>query len=121
MTLATPPREPHARAFEPPSERKPPRAPAAAPSLVWRKPSPSAPEGAAHPLDRDRESPTTSARANASASQADKVPTVAIMAQQAHEAVRANLLDSAVADRLADDVIRRVEKRLRIERERRGL
>jgi len=30
-------------------------------------------------------------------------------------------LDAAAADRLAEDVVRRVERRLRIERERRGL
>jgi hypothetical protein len=30
-------------------------------------------------------------------------------------------LDPALVDRLADDVIRRVERRVRIERERRGL
>jgi hypothetical protein len=30
-------------------------------------------------------------------------------------------LDPAAIDRLADDVIRRVERRIRIERERRGL
>jgi hypothetical protein len=30
-------------------------------------------------------------------------------------------VDAALADRLAEDVVRRVEKRIRIERERRGL
>ena len=35
--------------------------------------------------------------------------------------VRVTDLDSAIADRLAEDVIRRVERRVRIERERRGL
>lgn len=41
--------------------------------------------------------------------------------QFAQEAQRALLLDPALADRLADDVLRRVDKRLRIERERRGM
>jgi hypothetical protein len=36
-------------------------------------------------------------------------------------AVRLASLDPALVDRLADDVIRRVERRLRIERERRGI
>jgi hypothetical protein len=35
--------------------------------------------------------------------------------------VRSMLLDPALVDRLADDVIRRVERRIRIERERRGI
>jgi hypothetical protein len=39
----------------------------------------------------------------------------------ARETQRALLLDPAVTDRLAEDVMRRVDKRLRIERERRGL
>lgn len=41
--------------------------------------------------------------------------------QFAQEAQRVLLLDSALTERLADDVLRRVDKRLRIERERRGL
>jgi hypothetical protein len=36
-------------------------------------------------------------------------------------ALRVTDLDPALLDRLTDDVIRRVEKRVRIERERRGL
>jgi hypothetical protein len=35
--------------------------------------------------------------------------------------VCATALDPVLADRLADDVIRRIERRARIERERRGL
>jgi hypothetical protein len=35
--------------------------------------------------------------------------------------VRATALDPFLADRLAEDVIRRIERRIRIERERRGL
>jgi hypothetical protein len=35
--------------------------------------------------------------------------------------VCANALDPALTDRLADDVIRRIDRRARIERERRGL
>ena len=36
-------------------------------------------------------------------------------------AMQRAVLDAATVDRLADDVIRRVERRVRIERERRGL
>lgn len=36
-------------------------------------------------------------------------------------ALRSQPLDPAYVDRLADDVIRRIDHRLRIERERRGL
>ncbi|HEV8334451.1 MAG TPA: hypothetical protein VGQ22_23720 [Steroidobacteraceae bacterium] len=39
----------------------------------------------------------------------------------ARDAQRAFLLDPTLSERLADDVLRRVDKRLRIERERRGL
>jgi hypothetical protein len=39
----------------------------------------------------------------------------------AREARRALALDPAFTERLAEDVLRKVDKRLRIERERRGL
>lgn len=42
-------------------------------------------------------------------------------APQGKDDVRSMLLDPALVDRLADDVIRRVERRIRIERERRGI
>lgn len=45
----------------------------------------------------------------------------AVAPQQLREALRLNLIDGAFTERLTDDVMRRVEKRLRIERERRGL
>jgi hypothetical protein len=51
-------------------------------------------------------------------------PTVARAAQPAAHsarAVAAPALDRAVTDRLADEVIRRIERRVRIERERRGI
>jgi hypothetical protein len=37
------------------------------------------------------------------------------------EAIRRQPLDTAVAERLVEDVVRRIEKRMRIERERRGI
>lgn len=42
-------------------------------------------------------------------------------ATRANDDMRSMLLDPALVDRLADDVIRRVERRIRIERERRGI
>jgi hypothetical protein len=43
------------------------------------------------------------------------------VAQASRAALQANAIDPALLDRLTDDVIRRVERRARIERERRGL
>ncbi|MGH8236478.1 MAG: hypothetical protein ACREXP_05575 [Steroidobacteraceae bacterium] len=119
MTLATPPKEARAPAFVQPAANQPMRAPAATTSLVWRKSAPTAAEQAEQRAQPDIDSPSAPARSSSPAATNAAIPT--ITAQQAREAVRANLLDSAVADRLADDVIRRVEKRMRIERERRGL
>lgn len=120
MTLANPERE--SRGAPTQATSKPMRSPAAVASLVWRKSTSPAPVQ----VDEQSiaESDSTPARARPGSpppigSTAPPVP--AFTAQQTREAVRANLLDSAVADRLADDVIRRVEKRMRIERERRGL
>jgi hypothetical protein len=121
MTLATPTRESRAAApTQAPS--KPMRSPAATTPLVWRKSTSPARE----PVDEQSiaESDSTAARARSNSPapiSSAGPPAPAITAQQAREVLRANLLDSTVADRLADDVIRRVEKRMRIERERRGL
>ena len=97
---------PFAHVFEPPMP------------LVWRKSEPPIPEPAA--AAGGAASPTATPVATPAMR---NIPPAApaYAPQQVREAVRANLLDGAVADRLADDVIRRVEKRLRIERERRGL
>jgi hypothetical protein len=120
MTFATLPK--HARALAPaqPPAGKSPHAPATPTSLVWRKLSAPAAEHLKAQTDLDADAPQTPSRTNASTS-TTTAPLPAITPQQAREALRANLLDGAVADRLVDDVIRRVEKRLRIERERRGL
>jgi hypothetical protein len=40
---------------------------------------------------------------------------------RSREAARNQPLDAATADRLVEDVVRRIEKRVRIERERRGI
>lgn len=96
------------------------RAPSPALSLVWCAASIDQPAPAAEIQEDMRVSATASLPTTASARAATPV-TVPVTASQARDAVRANLLDPAIADRLADDVIRRVEKRMRIERERRGL
>jgi hypothetical protein len=49
-----------------------------------------------------------------------EVPAAATVEQRA-EPSRRLIIDAALAERLAEDVMRRVEKRIRIERERRGL
>lgn len=48
-------------------------------------------------------------------------PAHTAQAPEAKPAARLSSVDPALADRLADDVIRRVERRIRIERERRGI
>jgi len=86
-------------------------------ALVWRKATPS------EPVSTDAVAGATTMPAGSTALPAMQVAPPAIPAslpQHVREAVRVNLLDPAVADRLADDVIRRVEKRMRVERERRG-
>jgi hypothetical protein len=121
MTLATPTRESRAAAPTQ-SASKPTHSPAAATPLVWRKSTSAAREQFDEQSIAESDSTPSRTRSSSPAPISNAAPpTPAITAQQAREAVRANLLDSAVADRLADDVIRRVEKRMRIERERRGL
>jgi hypothetical protein len=87
------------------------RAPA---TMVWRKSASAAgaPESA-------RDLASTAPALRPSAPQRAATPAAAAPAVQ-KEALRAATLDPAIADRLADDVIRRVERRARIERERRG-
>jgi hypothetical protein len=95
-----------------PSPASPPPPPALAPppELVWRSaPRPAGdvagetPRGASsRPVKTQEAAPETPPRA-------------------ARAALRINDLDPALLDRLTDDVIRRVERRVRIERERRGL
>lgn len=58
---------------------------------------------------------------SASATTTELTPQAATAAARALAAQRANPFDTALIDRLAEDVIRRVERRVRIERERRGL
>ena len=91
------------------------------PALVWQQPTPAA----ISPVDTEADGASVSAPAGKSASTPATVHSVSTRTtaapQQLREALRMNLLDGAFTERLTDDVIRRVEKRMRIERERRGL
>lgn len=104
-------------AFAGPSTTSPPA------PLVWRiEPSHAALAAAEWPGGASAGTMAPAAApAIARAAPATAYATAHLPAHQTREAVRANLMDPAIADRLAEDVIRRVEKRLRIERERRGL
>ena len=87
--------------------------------LVWLKPT--AATTAATPLEKAFQAPSM-IDAPTSAPAARVVASApAQQAQAAREAVRTSLMDASVVDRLAEDVMKRVDKRLRIERERRGL
>ena len=67
-------------------------------------------------------SATTTAYPTARALASPATTQVAAQVQNlTREAQRTLLLDPALTERLAEDVMRRVDKRLRIERERRGL
>jgi len=92
--------------------------PASPVPLHWRKKEPASSFAAAagsagvaadHAVPRANE---TGAAAGISAGNA---------AAAAREVTRRQPLDAAAADRLVDDVVRRIDKRMRIERERRGL
>jgi len=89
------------------------------PELVWRAPAAASTAPDARPVATAR---TPSAAIDATsprpASAGIEAP---VDAARVHAAVRAQVLDPALAERLADDVIRRIEHRARIERERRGL
>jgi hypothetical protein len=93
---------------------------AAAPArveLVWRKQLPAATGPAVHAVAAAGQSPL--AVAAASDSQRGAARVTAELATGTARATAA--LEPGLAERLADDVIRRVERHVRIERERRGL
>jgi hypothetical protein len=91
----------------------------ASPALLhWRKKDPASSFAAAaasagvaadHAVPRANETGTAAGISSGTAATA------------AHEATRRQPLDAAAADLLVDDVVRRIDKRMRIERERRGL
>ena len=87
--------------------------------LVWRAPTPAIAAATATPTMSARTSPSTIDAITAAAGPAR----IEAPADVAHvrDVVRAQVLDPALVERLTDDVIRRIDRRLRIERERRGL
>jgi hypothetical protein len=88
--------------------------------LVWRDPSAQQAAGAGQPFRADVQAiPATASAAPAqpvAARSAPAAPAPGAIAAQ----LRASQLDPVLADRLATEVIRRVERSMRIERERRG-
>jgi hypothetical protein len=95
-----------------------PRLSPARPALLhWRKQE-SAPSFAAVAAVAAATPANALPRANATAAPAiSSAPAAAAT----REALRKQPLDTAIADRLVDDVVRRLDKRVRVERERRGL
>lgn len=90
------------------------------PELVWRKATPPEPEEAVHPAVA-AQGLTREAAVAATASQTRPPALPAPEALPLRRPTMLSDLDPNLVDRLADDVIRRVERRARIERERRGL
>ena len=88
------------------------------PELIWRRPLP-------RPDDiQETRSENQVALVTPNAVRSQRAPDVTVDAHPATAApltTQAATLDPALMDRLTDDVIRRVERRIRIERERRGL
>jgi hypothetical protein len=80
--------------------------------LVWRAHGSAATGGAVSPAATMSASPSHATRAFTSAT-----PPV----KSERSVVWATAFDPALAERFADDVIRRIDRRARIERERRGL
>ncbi|BBU33480.1 hypothetical protein BTHE68_72140 (plasmid) [Burkholderia sp. THE68] len=94
------------------------RATARASELIWRKPKLlETHDIGARELPEPRDALTVDAAQRTGSVQADRVITAATAATAAAGGAA---LNSAYAERIAEDVIRRVERRIRIERERRG-
>lgn len=101
-----------------PPSAPPPQSMARLLDMVWRTPAPTPPAATAPPTMSARTSPSAS-DATAAAGLGRTEP--AADAAHVRADVRAQVLDPALVERLADDVIRRIERHARIERERRGL
>jgi len=91
----------------------------ASPALVWRAPRPTAPDA---PVQRIQPSASSDASRVNQHSQ-PSTPSSLPMPVTKTESVRAAMLplSGPAIDRLAEDVMYRIERRIRIERERRGL
>ena len=90
-------------------------------SLVWRKPS---------PVEEAHDSELAMSSLSATSPEPLHVPAVNArprstisegVVSQTRDALLQEMLSGSAVERLADDVMRRIDKRLRIERERRGL
>jgi hypothetical protein len=92
-------------------------------ALIWQRPAtPAAPRTEAEADAADTASPSASNKAASTPALAQATAArTASATQQLRDALGTKLFDGAFTERLADDVMRRVEKRMRIERERRGL
>ena len=101
----------------PEPETRPQLPPIRMPELAWRKPERSSPE--AEP-ERASETAMRNFAQRPDASFSNSPPPTTWQTQSVASA-RPLALDSATVDRLAEDVIRRVERHIRIERERRGV
>lgn len=102
------------------AQHQPGKAAQFASEFVWRQAYPRPPVFSQRVPDPAGVSPQPVSAAGTADARGIQAQAVAIAQRQVNEAVRSNLLDGPTADRLAEDVLRRVEKRLRIERERRG-
>jgi hypothetical protein len=91
--------------------------PVRAPALVWRKPQ-KVNEENEHEHAGENVSRTSAQSSRLSFSNS---PQQIAWQTQSATATRPAALDTATVDRLAEDVIRRVERHIRIERERRGM
>lgn len=97
------------------------QAPSAVPlRLVWRE---SAPGNDIHPLaaTTNRHDLTFGEHVSGSTATDHLEDTNEKLITRAREVMRRELLSGSTVERLADDVMRRLDKRMRIERERRGL
>ena len=97
---------------------EPAQARSAEPELVWRRSARGANDPAIDGVDEPASSDRS--RFDAPRNQASSHAAGGAVAAEARAPVIARL-DPALIDRLADDVIRRVERHIRIERERRGV
>jgi len=100
-----------------PASRWPSPPPVRTPELIWRKPEKVAAEAEPERMGEN----VSRASAPSSRPSFHNPPQQLAWHTQSATAARSIVLDGATVDRLAEDVIRRVERHIRIERERRGM
>jgi hypothetical protein len=115
-TRATPQRQ--RQDAEPPAQRRA----RSAPALVWPNLAPQSAPQAFEPGIEQSSPRQTPGNATARTAPATHIAALPVQVQNfSRETQRALLLDASFTERLAEDVLKKVDKRLRIERERRGL